>query len=246
MNDHPTNEPNPDDADSADKGLSKLGQRNLANSGIFTRACFLFYCLAFVFVLTSFRLPEELPATSGTISRGESNKSGLTFIDREAGNSTNGIREPNSGGDKETRQTGGDKGGEGLNLAEDASPIGTWRISRYYTPERGQDKYFHGSYEQDYYINCQGDCTITADGTDLTQEEPFTVVACPRYESGHLRLEFGTKLYIEGIGEVVCHDTGGAIIGNRLDLWAGIGQEGLDNIYNNPQMSGWKKIYVIE
>lgn len=90
---------------------------------------------------------------------------------------------------------------------------------------RGQTRYYAGrTYEQDFYINCQGDCTITSNGHDLKQAKPFTVLACPP------DFAFGTQLWIEGVGIATCHDRGGAIKGHRLDLWAGIGEEGLDNL----------------
>ena len=124
--------------------------------------------------------------------------------------------------------------------AKNITDLGTWKITRYYTPVKGQTKYFSGSYSKDFYINCQGDCLVTANGYRLKEEDEFKVVACPP------TIKFGTRLQIESIGEVICHDRGGAIKGKRLDLWAGIGQKGLDNIYSRPETSGYHKVTLIQ
>ncbi len=65
-------------------------------------------------------------------------------------------------------------------------------------------------YKMDFAVNCQGDCFVTADGTDLHNAKPLTVLACPP------ELKHGTKLWIEGYGEAVCHDRGGAIKDKRI------------------------------
>ena len=74
-------------------------------------------------------------------------------------------------------------------------------------------------------MNCGGDCLHTASGHLLTRDDTWKIVACPP------EFKMGTKLHIEDVGDVVCRDRGGAIKKKRLDLWAGIGDEGLDNIY---------------
>jgi len=111
-------------------------------------------------------------------------------------------------------------------------------VSTYYTPHRGQTHYWNGSYAQEFYINCQGDCLSTASGYKLSEKDISKVVACPP------SFKFGTVLEIEDVGRVVCRDRGGAIKGRRLDLWVGIGQDGHDRV---GQGSGWKnvtKLYV--
>lgn len=103
--------------------------------------------------------------------------------------------------------------------------IGTiYSVSRYYTPIPGQLKYYRDTYEQDFKVNCSGDCFKTADGFDLHGAAPMTVAACPP------EIPLGTKLHVEGIGDVTCHDHGGAIKNKRLDIWAGVGMDGLKNI----------------
>lgn len=82
----------------------------------------------------------------------------------------------------------------------------------------------HVEYQMDFKVNCSGDCLVTADGYRLKPEDAMKVAACPP------DMPFATRLLIEGIGQVVCHDRGGAIKEKRLDVWAGIGMDGLRNI----------------
>ncbi len=51
---------------------------------------------------------------------------------------------------------------------------------------------------------------ITASGNKVI---PNRTLACPR------SYEFGTKIYIEGMGTYVCEDRGGAIKGNHFDIY---------------------------
>lgn len=107
------------------------------------------------------------------------------------------------------------------------------KITRYYAPVPGQSYYFGGSYEKDKEINCgPGDCLVTADGSKTC----FGTLAADRN-----RHPFGTAIYIPGISENffngkpgVVHDVGGAIKGNRLDVWMGIGMDGVNNVKNSP------------
>jgi len=52
-----------------------------------------------------------------------------------------------------------------------------------------------------------------ADGSPISVVGNMTVVAAPK------EFPFGTLLYVEGIGEVIVKDRGGAIKGKRLDLF---------------------------
>jgi len=100
-----------------------------------------------------------------------------------------------------------------------------WRISTYYSVEKGQKKYFNGGYEGDKAMNCgPGDCLTTASGYVLKKEDSMKIVACPK------NYEHGTIMEIEGFGQVRCEDVGGAINGKHLDLWVGIGDEGYANV----------------
>ena len=51
---------------------------------------------------------------------------------------------------------------------------------------------------------------ITASGLKVTEKR---TLACPK------ELPFGTKLKIEGLGEYRCEDRGGAIKGNKIDIY---------------------------
>ena len=88
-------------------------------------------------------------------------------------------------------------------------------------------------------MNCSGDCLITASGYRLEKKDAYKIAACPP------NFKLGTKIYVTAIGELTCEDRGGAIKGMRLDIWSGIGDEGLDNLYNRPETSGFHKVYII-
>lgn len=51
---------------------------------------------------------------------------------------------------------------------------------------------------------------ITASGAHVKENE---TIACPR------QFPFGTKLFIEGFGTYICQDRGGAIKGNKVDMY---------------------------
>jgi len=91
----------------------------------------------------------------------------------------------------------------------------TFVISAYYSPLPDQSVYFTGSYASDIRLNGNG--TNGADGTEVY---PGMIAAPPA-------IPFGTKMVVPGIGTVAVHDRGGAIKGNRLDVWMGQGEEGL-------------------
>lgn len=121
--------------------------------------------------------------------------------------------------------------------------IGVYGISRYYSPMPGQSSYYlNRSYEKDKEMNCwHGDCLDTANGYILKPEDAHKVIACPS------NFDFWTRFFIEDIWEVVCYDRGGAIKNKRLDLWAWIGEEWLDNVYKYARLyAGQKKVYLIK
>lgn len=92
----------------------------------------------------------------------------------------------------------------------------TMVISAYYSPLPDQARYVTGSYEGDIRLNGSG-----VNGADGTPVFPGMIAAPPTYP-------FGFKMKIPGIGTVAVHDRGGAIKGNRLDVWMGYGDEGLN------------------
>lgn len=57
---------------------------------------------------------------------------------------------------------------------------------------------------------------MTANGTILTPAHDKKVVA-----ADPSILPFGTRLWIDGVGEVTVVDTGGEIVGRKIDLFAG-------------------------
>lgn len=126
-------------------------------------------------------------------------------------------------------------------IVQNKTYIGTWGISRYYSPVKGQKRYYNKNYANDKAMNCgPGDCLDTASGYRLSDKDSFKVVACPK------TFKFGTKFEIQDIGIVVCEDRGGAIKGKRLDLWAGIGDQGVTNIYTRKETAGQKKVWQLQ
>lgn len=104
----------------------------------------------------------------------------------------------------------------------------TFTISAYYSPLPCQEKYTTGTYKGDIRLNGNG--TNGADGTPVY---PGMVAAPKSYD-------FGTKMYIPGVGTVAIHDRGGAIVEHsgengvydRLDIWMGYGDIGLQRALN--------------
>lgn len=104
--------------------------------------------------------------------------------------------------------------------------------------------YMNKSYEEDFGMNCQWDCTMAAWWHRLVAWEEWKVWACP--------LSFLWKtIYIEWYWEFKCVDTWWAIVkrGNivRVDIWAWLGYQGLLNIETNKVRNPWdRKGYVVE
>ncbi len=124
----------------------------------------------------------------------------------------------------------------------DPNYLGDFHLSRYYSPMPDQRRYYlHKTYEQDKKMNC-GDwsCLDTADWYHLKPGDEFKIVACPP------EIKLGTRLNIEGVGIVTCHDRGGSIKGKRLDIWTGIGDKGLTNIWNHSGFPGPRKVYIVK
>jgi len=96
----------------------------------------------------------------------------------------------------------------------------TMVISAYYSPLPDQERYVTGSYDGDVRLNGSG-----VNGADGTAVYPGMVAAPSGYP-------FGFKMIIPGIGTVAVHDRGGAIKGNRLDIWMGYGDKGLKRALN--------------
>lgn len=126
--------------------------------------------------------------------------------------------------------------GNGLAIAEDGLDSSqfytrTFTTSAYYSPLPCQDRYVTGSFAGDKRLNGNG--TNGADGTPVYPG----MVAAPGGADGY---QFGTKMQIPGIGIVGVHDRGGAIVRgddntgrhDRLDIWMGYGDIGLNRALN--------------
>ena len=118
-------------------------------------------------------------------------------------------------------------------------------LSRYYSVQPNQTSYYWGrTYEEDFAINCSGDPMVTSDWHKLNDNEWWKVVACPK------DIKLWTKLYIEWIWEVTCHDRWWKIIKQwdtyRIDMWMWQWQKWLDRIMNNV-IKWWQyRWYIID
>ncbi|HPC34850.1 MAG TPA: N-acetylmuramoyl-L-alanine amidase, partial [Candidatus Absconditabacterales bacterium] len=127
----------------------------------------------------------------------------------------------------------------------DPNYLGEFTLSRYYSVMIGQERYYKGkTYEEDFKINCHGDCLVPADGKQYSEADIGVAYACPK------ELPFGTKIRLEfsrGITYGICRDRGSAITSKRLDAWCGIGMQGLTNIEQGKGcFTGKAKIYKMK
>ena len=65
-----------------------------------------------------------------------------------------------------------------------------------------------------YTAYCTGCSGITANGTDLRSNPELKVIAVDPSV-----IPLGTRVYVEGYGEAIAADTGGAIKGNKIDVF---------------------------
>lgn len=78
----------------------------------------------------------------------------------------------------------------------------------------GQERTYLGEFEITFYCSC-ATCCGRANKPCANGQYPVegVTIAAPQ------RFKFGTKLYIEGIGERVVMDRGSAIKGNKIDVY---------------------------
>ncbi|MDD3302192.1 MAG: peptidoglycan-binding protein [Candidatus Gracilibacteria bacterium] len=97
-------------------------------------------------------------------------------------------------------------------------------VTAYYSPLPNQSHYLRGSYEADIRLNGNG--VKGASGVGVYNG----------MLAGPSKYPFGTKIYLEGFGTGTIADRGGAIVEagergysyDRIDVWMGYGDEGLD------------------
>jgi len=125
------------------------------------------------------------------------------------------------------------------------------QVSRYYTPTLDQDYYFRNNsgawvgkyypedeasrraaFAADFRANCWGDCTQGKYG-----KMRVGAAACPP------EIAPRTKFIMNG-KEYECVDVGSAIKGNRIDIWAGEGNEGLQMMEIIP--AGVQQITILD
>ncbi len=110
------------------------------------------------------------------------------------------------------------------------------RVTGYYSPLPDQNKYATGSYRGDIILNGRGIM-----GSDTT---PVYIGMA----AGPPHMEFGTNVIIEDLGKFnlpkiyTVHDRGGAINGNRLDIWVGKGEEAMEKAY---KITGYYNVIVV-
>lgn len=119
-----------------------------------------------------------------------------------------------------------------IEIPSDKSYNVLFSLSRYYSPEKWQNKYFRWSYESDVTMNCWAGaignewCLYPATWIRYTMANKNKSVACsPQYKKW-------TKIWLwiqwkEHI--VTCEDRWSAIQNNRLDMYCGIWQYAVDN-----------------
>ncbi len=110
------------------------------------------------------------------------------------------------------------------------------RVTGYYSPLPDQAKFATGSYRGDIILNGRGIM-----GSDTT---PVYIGMA----AGPPHMEFGTNVIIEDLGKFnlpkiyTIHDRGGAIKGNRLDIWVGKGEQAMKKAY---EITGYYKVIVV-
>jgi 3D (Asp-Asp-Asp) domain-containing protein len=112
-----------------------------------------------------------------------------------------------------------------------------FRVTGYYSPLPGQRRYVTGSYEGDIRLNGRG--VMAADQTPVY----LGMAAGPPF------MQYGTKVILQDLrghdlpGVYTVHDRGSAIVGDRLDIWVGEGEEAIKKAF---EITGYYRATIIE
>lgn len=102
--------------------------------------------------------------------------------------------------------------------------------------ELEQSQSYIGTFRLTGYCPCSICCGKWANGITASGKkavEGITVAADPKV------LPLGTKIYIEGLGERVVQDTGGAIKNNKIDVYVSYHSKAYNSIYNQKAARVW-------
>ena len=120
-----------------------------------------------------------------------------------------------------------------LNMIEPNDGKYTYSLSRYYSPEQNQPRYYRNTYEEDVIMNCGKDaiwndwCSYPANWVKLKESDAWNVVACPKeFDLWHI-FNINGKDY-------TCVDRWWAIVREwnevRIDIWMWYWMKWLNNI----------------
>lgn len=118
-----------------------------------------------------------------------------------------------------------------------------YAMTRYYAPVSWQSTYapYSATYEEALQMNCWGNCANMA-GKKTEYTDTNRAVACPSQFELWQNIKLVDDSWYERL--VKCQDRGWSIKGKRLDLFAGIWEEGLLNIKNNVVPGGSQHVYT--
>ena len=112
-----------------------------------------------------------------------------------------------------------------------------FRVTGYYSPLPDQNRYVTGSYAGDIKLNGKG--VMAADETPVY----LGMAAGPPF------MNYGTKVILKDLrdhdlpGVYTVHDRGSAIVGDRLDIWVGEGEEAIKKAF---EITGYYRATIIE
>jgi len=112
-----------------------------------------------------------------------------------------------------------------------------FKVTGYYSPLPGQKRYVTGSYAGDIRLNGKG--VMAADETPVY----LGMAAGPPF------MAYGTKVILQDLRDhdlpevYTVHDRGSAIVGDRLDIWVGEGEEAIKKAF---EITGYYRATIIE